>query len=207
MIEMKKTIAIVAVLLAMAGNTLAGNKLTAETVKKNAGETSELVISMENDIEVGAYDFHLYLPKGIALIYDEVEKDYLYELSSRHNKKHQATIMYDETDDSFMFGVADPSLHKLKDNSGEILRVQLMATEEVADGEQIGSIRKIWFAESGTSGVEVADVTFVIDAVNGINDVLMDKDSSKYYTIDGRRIGKPSKKGLYIKGNRKVIVR
>ena len=193
-------------LLAVAGSMQAENKLTASNVKLANGEPAELVISMENDIEVGAYDFHLYLPDGVALLYDEEDEDYVYELSSRHNKKHQLTIMYDETEGSFMLGVADPSLHTLKAGSGEVLRLELIATADAVPGKYEGSIKKIWFAESGSSGVDVADVAFSIevDSAVGIHDVSMNSNGTNYYTLTGLRIVAPAR-GVYIRNGKKVV--
>ncbi len=204
---MSKTILLTAMLLAMASSMQAENKLTASNVTVVKGEPSDLIISMDNDIEVGAYDFHLYLPEGVVLVFDAEEEDYVYELSSRHNKKHQLTVLYDETDGSFMCGVADPSLHKLQGNSGEVLRLQLAATADAVFGVYQGSIKKIWFAESGSSGVDVPDATFTVeitDAEVGIHDVYTDSSATAYYTLTGLRVVTPAR-GVYIRNGRKLM--
>ena len=201
---MRKTILLTAMLLAVVSSIQAANLLTVttnpETVTK--GSVFELIISMENEIEVSAYDFHLYLPVGIALVYDEEAEDYLYELSDRHNKKHQLTIKYDETDDSFMLGVSDPSLHKLTGNSGEIIRLKLMISDDAIPGVYDGGIKKIWFAESGNSGVEVEDVAFGIST--GIHDVLESDNTLQYYNLNGQRVVKLTK-GVYVTKGKKIV--
>ena len=195
-------------LLATASSMQAENKLTASNVAIAKGELAELVISMENDIEVGGYDFHLYLPMGIDLVYDQSEEDYIYSLSDRHNKKHQLTIKYDETDNSYMMVVADPSLHKIEAGSGEVIFLQLTTTDAAILGTYQGSIQKIWFAENGSSGVEVEDVAFEIEVTNsvGISDILESGDAP-WYNLSGMKVSHPAAKGIYIRNGRKVVVK
>jgi len=205
---MKKVILLTAMLLATASSMQAENKLTASNVEIVKGDSAELVISMENDFEVGGYDFHLYLPMGIDLAYDQSEEDFLYELSNRHNKNHQLTIRYDETDNSYLLLVADPSLHKIKDYSGEIISLKLTTTNQVIPGTYQGSIQKIWFAENGSSGVEVEDVAFEIEVTNsvGISDIL-ESDDAPWYNLSGMKVSRPAAKGIYIRNGRKVVVK
>lgn len=205
---MKKVSLFTAILLATASGMQAENKLTASNVAIAKGEQAELVISMENDIEVGGYDFHLYLPMGIDLVYDQSEEDYIYSLSDRHNKKHQLTIKYDETDNSYMMVVADPSLHKIEAGSGEVIFLQLTTTDAAILGTYQGSIQKIWFAENGSSGVEVEDVAFEIEVTNsvGISDIL-ESDDAPWYNLSGMKVSRPAAKGIYIRNGRKVVVK
>ena len=195
---MRKTILLTAMLLAIAGGMQAANKLTVTTEPETvvSGVPFELVISMENDIDVSAYDFHLYLPPDARLVYDDAEEDFLYTLSDRHNRKHQLTIKYDATDDSFLLGVADPDLHMLKGNSGEVIRLTMIVAAEELPDIFYGSIRKVWFAESGSSGVEVEDVYFEI--ATAIHDVMQDAAAAPHYTPDGKRVAKLTK-GVYDK--------
>lgn len=197
-----------ALLLAIANGVHAENKLTASNVAIAKGEIAELVISMENDFEVRGYDFHLYLPLGIDLVYDQSEEDYLYRLSNRHNKNHQLTIRYDDTDNSYMMLVADPSLHKIKENSGEIIFLQLTTTNSTIPGTYQGSIQQIWFAENGSKGAEVENVTFEIEVTNsvGISDISGTSDAP-WYNISGMKINRPTMKGIYIQNGRKVVIK
>lgn len=201
---MKEIILLTAMLLAMTSSVQAANRLTAVDNKTDNVDVFDLVISMENDIEVGGYDFHLYLPVGIALAYDEGNEDFLYELSDRHNKKHQLTIMYDETDDSYMFGVSDPSLHKIAVGSGKIIRLKLIVTDPELYGTRYGSIRNVWFAESGSSGVEVDDVEFEIHVA--IHDVLQDSQESKFYNLQGQQVANGKlPRGVYVTEGKKIV--
>ena len=205
---MKKVILFMAMLLAIASGMQAGNKLTASNVAIAKGELAELVISMENDIEVGGYDFHLYLPMGIDLVYDQSEEDYIYSLSDRHNKKHQLTIKYDETDNSYMMVVADPSLHKIESGSGEVIFLQLTTTDAAILGTCRGSIQKIWFAENGSSGVEVEDVTFDIAVTTSVGiSGISESGDAPWYNLSGMKVSRPAAKGIYIRNGRKVVVK
>jgi hypothetical protein len=45
------------------------------------------------------------------------------------------------------------------------------------------------------------------EEVNGINEIQQSLSSNHYYTINGMRIDKPTKKGLYILNEKKVIIK
>lgn len=205
---MKKIILLTAMLLAMTSSIQAENKLTASIEKNDDASLIELVISMQNDIEVGGYDFHLYLPIGIDLVYDSAEEEYIYVLSDRHNKKHQLTIKYDETDNSYMLGVADPSLHKIAVGNGEIIRLRLIVNDPTLSGIYDGSIRNIWFAEDGSNGVEVEDLHFGIPVA--IHEVLGAHKATSYYNLAGQMVNhkfsnRKLQRGVYVTEGKKVI--
>lgn len=56
--------------------------------------------------------------------------------------------------------------------------------------------------------IQAARLSIIIDEeVNGINEVQQSISSNHYYTINGMRIDKPTKKGLYILNEKKVIIK
>lgn len=56
--------------------------------------------------------------------------------------------------------------------------------------------------------IKAARLSIIIDEeVNGINEVQQSISSNHYYTINGMRIDKPIKKGLYILNEKKVIIK
>lgn len=56
--------------------------------------------------------------------------------------------------------------------------------------------------------IPAARLSIIIDEeVNGINEVQQSISSNNYYTINGMRIDKPTKKGLYILNEKKVIIK
>lgn len=160
---MKKIISIIALLVAMIGTASASNTLSAASVE------GRLSVSMVNDVTVTAYDFHLYLPEGAAIgqKWNEDDEEYVNDVTmSRTKSDHALTLMKDSKDGSFLFGVASPTSKTLKNSDGEILSIALDLSK-VSDGTYNCSMKKIWFAESGTSGVAVDDVNFDIEVKDG----------------------------------------
>jgi hypothetical protein len=169
---MKKIISLVVLLVSMIGTASAENNLSTSIVD------GRLSISMTNDVIITAYDFHLYLPEGatIAQKWNEDDEEWVNDVTvSRTKSDHALTLMTDKTDGSFLIGVASPTSKTIKDSSGEIINAGLDLTN-VADGTYQCYLKKIWFAISGTQGVEVNDVAFTLEVkggaiVTGIKDV------------------------------------
>ena len=133
----------ICMLLAIAGNMWGENKLTVQPVEIAPGETAELIVSMENSDEIAAYDIFLDVPEGIVPVYDDEEEDYVYELSSRHNKKHVCTTGFNETESLYMFSVSHSKNTALTGNEGEVIRITLQADANVAPGTKTLYMRKL----------------------------------------------------------------
>ena len=209
---MKKLFTLFTMLVAMVCTASADNALS---VSVNEGR---LIISMTNDITVTAYDFHLYLPEGaaIAQTWNEDDEEYVADVTmSRTKSDHGLTVKTDKTDGSFLFGVASPTSKTLKGNEGEILSIGLDLSK-VADGTYACSIKTIWFAESGTSGVKPADVDFSIEVkdgklagvgASGIEGIILtDNNEGKLYNLAGQRV-ENAQKGIFIQNGKKVVVK
>lgn len=64
------------------------------------------------------------------------------------------------------------------------------------------------YFEGSIPAAPAARLSIIIDEeVNGINEVQQSISSNHYYTINGMRIDKPTKKGLYILNEKKVIIK
>ena len=132
---------IMSVLLTMVcGIALAENKMTAEDVTIKAGETAELTISIENDMDVAAFDFRLYLPNGISVVWDEELEDYAWNWCDRvpWNARGYFFDMNIQTtnDDGMLFGANSGTSGKvLSGSSGPVLTLTLKATADVVGGK------------------------------------------------------------------------
>lgn len=185
---MKKILTIVVLLVSMICTASADNKLSAAIVD------GRLSISMTNDVTVTAYDLHLYLPTGagIAQVWNEDDEEYVNDIKMGRTKSdHALTVMKDNSDDSYLLGVASPTIKTIKNNEGEILSIALNLSK-VADGSYTCALKKIWLAfpetVGGVDGIELDNVEFPIDvkggAITGINGVGAEgsfKLDGKYY--------------------------
>jgi hypothetical protein len=69
----------------------------------------------------------------------------------------------------------------------------------VVDGQTVESI-----------DTDVYETTIEVNGTTGISDaehLITNNDDSEVYNLSGQRVDKPTKKGLYVKGNRKVVVK
>ena len=83
----------------------------------------------------------------------------------------------------------------------------------------MGSVRQVKVkpksVASTNSATKVSGGTITVETntvITGIEDIQGDNRSQsiqhdKWYTLDGRQIDKPSQKGLYIKNNKKVVIK
>ena len=203
---MKKIITVLVMLACVVCTASADNSLSANITG------GRLVISMVNEIDVTAYDFHLYLPTGatIAQKWNEDDEEYVPDVTmSRTKSDHGLTVKEDKTDGSILFGVASPTSKTLKNNSGEILSIGLDLSN-VADGTYTCAIKSIWFAKSGNEGVAPVDVDFEIEVkealptgISGVNAVV-DLENAVMYNAAGQKVSK-GYKGLVIMNGKKVM--
>ena len=108
--------------LLMSGNIAAQDyfNITCSDVEIAPGGTANLVLSMENSINVAGWQVFLYLPEGVSLVYDEEKEDYIYELSSRHNKKHQLQIMQAKDGSWMLVMTGGAKNYEMTGNNNEI---------------------------------------------------------------------------------------
>ena len=105
--KMKKTILSV-LLLMVCGTMLAENKMTASDVTIKAGENAELTVSIENDMNVAAFDFRLYLPNGITVVWDNDLGDYAWDWCERVPRNARGSFFDmtpQPTDDGSLLGI------------------------------------------------------------------------------------------------------
>jgi len=203
---------LVGALLSFAGNAMGQSTLTltAEDVVIGAGETAELILSMENSFEMAAWSVTLYLPQGIKLAYDEEEEEYCIELSSRHKKKHSVDVTYPTADGGYLINVAAGTSVPpvITGNEGEVATLTLEA-DPTFTGTATGKISKIQGStQDAVQTNQEGDVEFSIKekTATGINSVNMDAQNGKIYNLNGQRVEK-AQNGIYIQNGKKVVVK
>ena len=216
---MKKTKALFAALLLMvAGNVMADNKVTAADVTIKAGETADVAISITNEGTVLGWSFQLKLPEGVSVVYDEDEEDYLYDFSDHvpKSKKGVAKLSPDirETAEegvlqfSFVGKTADDVLDG---NEGEVMTITVKADANLESAVAEGALTNISHSDPDAVSLPVektSNFTVTIEGTVpvGIQEVEAANAKAPVYNLGGQRVEKTTK-GLYVKNGKKVVVK
>jgi hypothetical protein len=180
-------------------------------LKVDGKGTDQLVISIENDFNLGAFGFKLYLPDGTDLLYSEDDEDYVYEKNSARLVK-KVGVNITKTPDgkgySFLVGAAGT---QVKNNSGEVLTLTL---KNPIDGT--ATIKGISFTNLGEN-LDKAENVFMDNNENttinielkatAINGISADATKSgAIFNMAGQRVSKATK-GIYVVDGKKVVVK
>ena len=204
----------ICMMLAMTSFAFAENKMSvADITITAAGESEDLIVSLDDDFDVYAYDFRIYLPEGFSINkWPEDEGDdpedwvYMFKVSrmSDYNKDIRVA-----DDGSLQIGISNG---KVKSSSGEIFRIRITAGDDVADGTYEGWLKKASLSdETGDLSVILEDVKFniIVGDGTGINNMTPDMNAqlknSVIFNALGQRIQNAVKGGLYIVGGKKFI--
>lgn len=151
----------------------ADNVISVNQVSIRPGSTTELIVSLENDVDfkVYAYDFRLYLPDGIE-VDTKANGSYNFTLKER-NEDHSTNVQM-TSDGAIQFGVNSPTLY-LTGNSGPVLGIILKASAGLAEGTYQASIERITYANKEAQTVHPVNITFDIEVRNL---VVLDENST-----------------------------
>lgn len=183
--------------------TAAAQKVTFDVTGKG---NDELVVSMTNDFNCGAFGFKIALPEGTDLAYDDDEEDYVYTKNSeRLAKKVTVDIKPTPTPRAYSFMISGA---QVKGTEGELFTFKLK-NPVTADAK----IYAINFTDMGedltlTNSVYVDNnenyeiiVPLKATAINGIS--AEQTKSGVIYNMAGQRVSKATK-GIYVIDGKKV---
>ena len=151
---------ILAVLLAMAGRTLADN-LTVEAVTLMPGETKQVAISLENPQKAyAAFQFDLLLPEGISMAKNEKGK---FIASLDEDRKDDHTLNVSEKSSGvyrlMTFSMSNADFYGL---TGPLVYVMLQADGDASTGAKTATIAQQVFTEWNGDQSKWADVSFTV---------------------------------------------
>ncbi len=152
-------------LLLLAGHAMADN-VTVANIEAKAGESAEIVVNFATTTtNLTGYQMSLYLPDGITLQKDQ-DGDYIYELSSRHNRNHVFSVN-EQADGGLLLVCYSPTKKTIAAGSGELLRlpVDIAAT---ATGTLTADFKTIKFSDTGSVVTQLNNVSFAVTIVGGI---------------------------------------
>jgi hypothetical protein len=215
---MKKTKALFAALLLMvAGNVMADNKVTCNDVTIKAGETAKINIAVYNDVDISGVAFQLYLPDGVT-VKKKSNGKYTYTAGSRLKDEDEElifTINVTDTEDGgvqFGFGGADVITGE---SGGSVMSITLEAAADAVSAVTEGYLKNISMSDPNQTSLLLNDpdkqtyaftVTIEGTVPVGIQEVEAANANAPIYNLGGQRVEKTAK-GLYIKNGKKVVVK
>ena len=145
---MKKLIYLLAMLLPIMATQAKADAVSVAEIETTAGGSADIIISFSTTAtNYTGYQMSLYLPEGVTLQKDE-DDDYLYTLSSRHNKNHVFSVNQ-QADGGLMLVCYSMTKKTIAAGDGELLRLPVNIASTATSSRQ-GSISGVVFSD--TSG-------------------------------------------------------
>lgn len=120
-------------------------------------------------------------------------------------KTSTSTETEETTDDIFATNILKYAERDLTSNGGQYVLYKnefVKATGSITSGKCYLEPMGTFFA--GTRGFSIAGGA---EGTTAISDAVADSDHSEWFDLQGRKIEKPSKKGLYIRDGKKIVVK
>ena len=165
-------------LLTLVGNANA-DELKVADFTISPGGMYDMAVELENpDCQYIMTEFWMTLPAGVSIAKDE-DDEYLYEESSRFDKTHSLTIS-EEEGNVYHFLIYSSKNKALKDNSGELFTVTLVAADNATNGQYQCKIFNQIFADTDKNEHNPADVSFNVTIGSSVEaDVVLDETNTE----------------------------
>ena len=123
-------------------------------------DNPEIVIDFATSAtDITGYQMSLYLPEGVTLQKDD-DEDYIYTLSSRHNKSHTFSVN-EQADGGLMLVCYSLTKKTIAAGSGELLRLPINI-DATATGTLTAQLRTVKISDTSSNVTQLDDVTFNI---------------------------------------------
>ena len=210
--------------MAFAANAQAQNKIFSAddvTFDENGKGKLEVYMNFTGSETIVGWNFSVYLPEGITLGTKQVENEDTgemedaYDFIAKGNDYSNAAKMAnnmdikEKTDGGFLFTCIASDKTPMKNTSGKILTMALVANSSECSGD--GTIKTIGMSDDNNVSVllnQIDEVTFKVDAsavTTGINEVQTADNEAPAYNLQGIRVN--NAKGLIIRDGKKMIVK
>ena len=190
------------------------NVLYIERSEAFAGNSVTLSVNMKNSVQAEGFGFDLYLPSGITVAKDADGFPEAY-LSTKRTTARKTNTFESTTrsDGSLRVFAASTNGSVISGNDGEVCTVKINIDSSVEAGEYPLILKEIAISDidAQSHDVDMVKTTLVVkQSSTGIDSVengqwLMDDN---WYTMDGIKLkNKPTKKGIYIRNGKKIVVK
>ena len=198
------------------------NVIYATNAKGGPGSQIELSICMKNQTPIRGFQFDLHLPEGVSIVKNAKGRIMASLAPGRLPEDDEHTLVIDEVSDGvFRFLCSSLYDENFTGNEGEIVTLTVNIDANMAYGDYAVLLKNIVMTETDISKFYKADnieSVFTVDASTGVS-TLQDEllgvgknNESPIYSIDGQLVGRSmdmskSKKGIYIRDGKKIVVK
>jgi len=209
---MKKQALNILALLLVCGQAVADDVLSVKDVSLPQGSTATVEIGLSNTDEVTALQFDLILPEGLSvatndrgrLVYAKTQRTEGHSLYMQENEPGEYRILLYST-----------NLDPIKGNTGPFMTLTLQASpESVEQGtgfkDLTSKLTGILLTQKDENRLIPADVSFTVSIfydADGIGQIPEVQEADGItFDLGGRRV-KNAARGVYIKKNKKILVK
>lgn len=198
------------------------NVIYATNTKGAPDSQIELSICMKNQTPIRGFQFDLHLPEGVSVVKNAKGRIMASLAPGRLPEDDEHTLVIDEVSDGvFRFLCSSLYDENFTGNEGEIVTLTVNINADMAYGDYAVLLKNIIMTETDISKFYKADnieSVFTVDASTGVS-TLQDEllgvgknNESPIYSIDGQLVGRSmdmskSKKGIYIRDGKKIVVK
>ena len=198
------------------------NVIYATNAKGAPGSQIELSICMKNQTPIRGFQFDLHLPEGVSVVKNAKGRIMASLAPGRLPEDDEHTLVIDEVSDGvFRFLCSSLYDENFTGNEGEIVTLTVNIDANMAYGDYAVLLKNIIMTETDISKFYKADnieSVFTVDVSTGVS-TLQDEllgvgknNESPIYSIDGQLVGRSmdmskSKKGIYIRDGKKIVVK
>ena len=198
------------------------NVIYATNAKGAPGSQIELSICMKNQTPIRGFQFDLHLPEGVSVVKNAKGRIMASLAPGRLPEDDEHTLVIDEVSDGvFRFLCSSLYDENFTGNEGEIVTLTVNIDANMAYGDYAVLLKNIIMTETDISKFYKADnieSVFTVEVSTGVStlqDELLDvgkNNESPIYSIDGQLVGRSmdmskSKKGIYIRDGKKIVVK
>ena len=200
------------------GQTTSTDQMTGADVHIMQGMRSDLEIELTNAVgDYTAQQFELTLPEGIAINKD-IDGKYVFQATTRYDT-HKFYITPVEGSfypgNTYRIVCASNSLKEIREQSGVIMKLQLVADSDLPDVKLAGLIHHVVFADKMAKPYELPNSEFEVLVGNktGIDEVAQQQQPSNIYSLQGLLVRtqttslKGLQPGIYIMNGKKYVVK
>lgn len=206
----KLKICLVGVVFAISHSATA-QTMTFGDIDLKAGQTDTLRISLSTETPIVAWQMKFYLPKGLSIAKDASGSnwqctfpeayagDFLYGIDPSANEE-----IYEDRHFTFICFPKERNKSILGENQ-ELCIITFKADADYNEEDAV-LVRDIHLSHRTAKNVEMGQVS-IVQETTGIQDTRIEQTSEQMYTLSGQPVNGTPRKGLYIRGGKKIIIK
>ena len=189
-------------MLLMPVTASADNTLRLEPLEISAGETKELTISLDNDMDITLVQFDLKLPQGLSIPVNSKNR-FRVAITDRTTLEDHS-INVNAIDGVYRILLASMTNTVIEGNDGALFKVTLTADETFSGGTI--SLEKIELVSPDEIAIHPISVSIDVQTSSAIHDITTPPHpkGQSTYDLGGRKVSRAWQRGIIIVDGRKV---